>query len=130
MKLVRTSEKLTIGQLYTRKQLTTMFAISDATLNTGVFQPKGHSSIWLSVTENKPANRTQYVDRLSGDVLHWQGQGSGRTDLLVIDHQKRELELIVFFPKKADEAFRYEGVFKYTSHSGGRPSTFKLEREK
>jgi putative restriction endonuclease len=107
-----------------------MFAISDATLNTGVFQPKGHSSVWLFVTESKPANRTQYVDRLAGDVLHWQGQSSVRTDLLVIDHEKLELELIVFFRKKSDEASRYEGVFNYTSHSGGRPSTLKLERVK
>ena len=128
MSSVRTSEKVTLGELYTRKQLSALFAISDATINTGVFQPKGHSSVWLFVTEKKPANRTQYADRLVGDVLHWQGQSSGRTDELIINHQDRGLELVVFYRKKAAEPFRYEGIFHYTAHSGGHPTSFRLSR--
>jgi putative restriction endonuclease len=128
MSSVLTSEKIKLGELYTRKQLATTFAISDATINTGVFQPKGHSSIWLFVTEKKPANRTQYTDRLAGDDLHWQGQNSGRTDELIINHEERGLELIVFYRKKSTDPFRYEGIFHYASHSGGHPTSFKLSR--
>ncbi len=43
------------------------------TVNTGIFQPQGHDSVWLFVTEHKTPDRTQYVDHLEGDVLRWQG---------------------------------------------------------
>ncbi len=128
MATIRTSEKLTRGDLYSRKQLADKFKISDATLQTGVFQPKGHSSVWLFVTRKKPKNRTQYIDSLVGDVLHWQGQTSGRTDQLIIDHDNRGLELLVFYREESRAPFRYEGVFEYAEHSGGHPTSFKLQR--
>jgi hypothetical protein len=130
MSVARTSKKLKVGDLYTRRELANKFAITDATLNTGVFQPKGSASVWLFVTRKKPANRTQYVDSLTGDLLNWQGQTSGRTDLLIIEHDEQGLELLLFYREKADTPFRYEGVFEYAEHSGARPATFKLRRSK
>jgi putative restriction endonuclease len=66
------SEVLKEGEVYSRTaDLAPTFGITDATLNTGVFQPKGSRSIWLFVTLKKTSDRTQYVDRLEGDVLHW-----------------------------------------------------------
>ena len=50
---MKTSEKLEIGQIYTRNQLRFLFNIEDATINTGVFRPKGHDSVWLFVTLHK-----------------------------------------------------------------------------
>jgi putative restriction endonuclease len=41
---MNTSDHLETGQVYTRKQLPEMFGIVDATINTGVFRPKGHNS--------------------------------------------------------------------------------------
>lgn len=55
------SEKLTIGELYSRDSLAKQFQITDATLKNGVFRPKAYSSVWLFVTKNKPANRPQYA---------------------------------------------------------------------
>ena len=128
MATLRSSEKLKQGDLYSRRQLAEKFSITDATLNTGVFQPKGHSSGWLFVTNKKPANRTQYVDSLVGDTLHWQGQTTGRTDQLIIDHEDRGLELLVFYREESRAPFRYEGVFDYAEQSGGHPTSFKLKR--
>ena len=128
MATIRTSEKLKQGDLYSRKQLADQFKITDATLQTGVFQPKGHASVWLFVTKKKPANRTQYIDSLVGDILHWQGQNSGRSDRIIIDHEDRGLELLVFYRDKADSPFRYEGIFEYAEHSGAKPTSFKLHR--
>ena len=128
MATIRTSGKLTVGNLYSRKQLADEFKIVDATLNTGVFQPKASSSIWLFVTKKKLPNKTQYIDSLSGDILNWQGQTSGRTDQMIIDHRKRGLELLVFYREKDHSPFRYEGKFDYLEHSGGRPTSFKLRR--
>jgi hypothetical protein len=77
-----TSTRLMPEAVYTRDSLRSLFGITDATLNTGVFRPKGTASIWLFVTEEKTADRTQYRDRLEGDTIYWQGQTSGRTDEL------------------------------------------------
>ncbi len=122
------SEALTVGELYSRKSLAKLFNITDATLNNGVFRPKGHSSIWLFVTKNKASNRTPYKDQLAGDVLHWQGQKAGRSDQMIIEHKKRGFELLVFYRTEADEPFRYEGLFEYVDHEGGQPTEFKLIR--
>lgn len=129
---VVTSERLEHGALYTRKELRSLFDISDATINTGVFQPKGTSSLWLFVTRDKTNDRTQYQDRRDGDVLHWQGQTEGRTDRFIIEHALRGLELLVFYRESKRShpgaGFNYLGPFEYISHSGSRPTNFILRR--
>jgi putative restriction endonuclease len=108
-----------------------MFEITDATIKTGVFRPKGYDSIWLFVTEKKTPDRTQYVDLLNGDMLEWQGQTEGRTDGLIIEHEARGLEILVFYRKNKGEhpgaGFRYEGRFRSISHAGAHPTRFALQ---
>ena len=130
--VVKTSESLVVGEIYTRNQLREMFGIRDATINTGTFRPKGHESVWLFVTENKTPDRTQYDDLLDNDVLHWDGQTMGRTDHWIIGHEKQGLELVLFYRKSKSEhpgaGFRYEGTFEYVSHKGKHPTRFMLRR--
>lgn len=130
--VARTSEVLHSGHVYTRAELRQRFDIRDATLNNGIFQPSGHSSVWLFVTERKTSDRTQYVDRLDGDLLHWQGQTLGRKDSLIIEHEQRGLELLVFYRQRKYEyphaGFRLEGVFRYSRHWGSQPTNFELRR--
>lgn len=127
-----TSATLEAGKIYTRGDLRRLFDVTDATINNGVFRPKGQSSVWLFVTEKKTPDRVQYTDRLEGAQLYWQGQTSGRTDPLVVEHKQRGLELVVFYRREKYEhegaGFRYEGVFEYVSHREGRPSSFVLQR--
>lgn len=127
-----TSERLTVGHIYAREHLAATFGITDATLNTGVFRPAGTNSIWLFVTKDKTQDRTQYQDRLEGDRLYWQGQTSGRTDAMIVAHENRDLELLLFYRERKYQhpkaAFRFEGHFRYVSHSGAKPSNFVLER--
>lgn len=129
---LRSSELLELGSIYSREDLRSMFSITDSTINTGVFRPKGHMSVWIFVTENKTSDRTQYVDRLEGDVLHWQGQTAGKKDRLIIDSALDGLELLLFYRKRKYEhpraAFRYEGVFAYEDHWGSEPTSFRLRR--
>lgn len=124
---MRTSERLLPGALYSRNDLMREFEIQDATIKTGVFQPNGTNSIWLFVTESKPSDCTPYVDRLSGDELHWEGQSAGRTDRSIIEHALNGVELLVFYRRTktehADYAFRYEGPFQYVSHTPGDPGS-------
>ena len=67
-----------------------------------------------------------------GDTLYWQGQLSGRTDRLIIDHKVDGLELVVFYrddpDRYAEAGFRYEGIFEYVQHTGSRPTSFVLRR--
>ncbi|AJK46015.1 HNH endonuclease [Burkholderia plantarii] len=126
------SPLLTPGHLYRREDLQQLLDTRDATINTGVFRPAGYDSVLLFVTESKTSDRTQYVDKLEGDVLTWQGQEAGRTDAMIIEHAARGLELLLFYRKKkyeyAKAAFRYEGPFRYVSHDGARPTTFVMHR--
>jgi hypothetical protein len=120
------------GDIYTRNELRELFKIRDATLNNGVFHFKERHEAWLFVTENKQADREQYVDKLVGDTLYWQGQRMSRTDSLIIDHKGNGDRLILFYRRAKYEfegaAFRYEGAFEYVSHSGNRPTSFVLQR--
>ena len=130
MDLGLASEKLKIGEIYTRKALAKSFHISDATLNTGVFKPKKFSSVWLFVTRKKATNQPKYIDYLTGDTLHWQGQASGKSDLMIIEHNSRDLELLLFYrdePKQySDSGFRYLGQLEYVTHKPGPPTNFTL----
>jgi putative restriction endonuclease len=127
------SEKLVPGEVYSRAALRDIFKTKDATLNTGVFKPKNYASVFLFVTRKKAKNQPKYVDQLLGDTLHWQGQASGKSDALIIEHQERELELLLFYrnePKQfPDSGFRYEGRFAYVEHKAARPTSFLLRRE-
>ncbi len=131
---MKTSKHLTVGEIYTRKDLKAMFKIADANLNNGVFRPKGHDSIWIFVTKEKSADRIQYADTLTGDILSWDGQISGRTDVWIIDHRVNGYELLLFYRDSRSQypgaGFRYEGVFEYVSHTPGHPSHFILRHSK
>ncbi len=100
---IKTSETLVVGNVYTKQDLSELFNITDATIKTGIFQPTGHDSVWLFVTENKQPDRTQYRDLLDGDVLEWDSQPSGRKDDLIFEHQYRGLELLLFYRKEKYE---------------------------
>lgn len=132
-KLVRwTSPRLEPGRIYTRDELSAAFEITDATLYNGVFPLRDANAIWLFVTRRKPADRTPYVNAFEGDLLHWQGQTEGRTDRKIIEHQAAGVELLVFYREATRQypggGFRYEGPFRYVSHSGGKPTSFVLRR--
>jgi hypothetical protein len=126
------SNQLIEGNIYTRAKLAEILESNDATINTGIFQPRGYDSILLFVTEKKAADRTQYVDQLDGDRLYWQGQIAGRKDTLITTHEQQRLEILLFYRSAKSEypgsGFRYEGRFRYCSHSTGQPTSFILER--
>jgi hypothetical protein len=130
--LNRASTLLTQELIYTREELRRLLKTRDATINTGVFRPAGFSSVLIFITKNKPSDRTQYKDRLDGDTLYWQGQTTGRTDTMIVEHEQRDLEVLVFYRDHKSEypgaGFRYEGAFKYVSHKPGHPSDFVLTR--
>jgi len=129
---VYTSKFLQLGQVYTRDDLRRAFQIRDATLNNGIFKPKGHMSVWLFVTEEKTRDRRPYRDKLQGDDLFMDSRTLGRTDGLIESHRSSDLELLLSNRKKKSEfsnsGFRYEGPFEYVSSEGKNPTRFLLRR--
>ncbi|MDE3229913.1 MAG: hypothetical protein KGO05_08515 [Chloroflexota bacterium] len=127
-----TSSKLRRGEIYTRDELKRLFAINDQTLYTGIFRPKDYDSIWLFVTERKSGDMTEYHDILEGDTLRWDGQTAGRKDETIITHEREGRELLVFYrttkTAHTGAGFRYEGRFRYVSHTGAEPTRFTLQR--
>jgi hypothetical protein len=131
---MQSSQDLVRGRVYTRAELKAKFGIADASINNGIFRPKGHDSVWLFVTKNKTADRTQYHDSLDGDELTMQGQTSGRTDHWITGHESAGVELLLFYRDSKFEhpsaGFVYEGPFYYRGHEGTWPATFVLKRGK
>lgn len=127
-----TSSQLHRGEIYTRDDLKQLFTVTDQTLYTGMFRPADTNSLWLFVTERKSGDMTEYQDVLNGDTLQWDGQTSGRKDQSIIEHEQRGLELLVFYRAKKQEfpgaGFRYEGRFRYVTHTGANPTHFTLQR--
>jgi len=132
---MKSSQHLEVGRIYSRKELQQQFDIQDATIKNGIFQPRGHDSVWLFVTEQKASDRTQYEDSLQGDDLQMDGQTMHRTDRLLIEHEARSLELLLFHREKKTQyenaGFRYEGRFSFLSHDEsqpGKPTHFHFRR--
>lgn len=125
-----TSASLTIGNVYSRQELADLFEISDASINNGVFRPKGHESIWLFVTEAKSSDPDRYHNELRGDVLEWDGQRSGRTDHWIAGHKDAGAELRLFYRRSSREfprsGFKYLGPVEYQGHTGTKPAHFTL----
>ncbi|HEX2347860.1 MAG TPA: hypothetical protein VHI51_05425 [Ktedonobacterales bacterium] len=128
-----TSPCFEAGATYTRAELKERFNITDQTLYTGIFRPAGYDSIWLFVTERKTADMTAYTDWLDGNILYWDGQTSGRNDKSIIEHERIGQELLLFYRANKVEypggGFRYEGRFRYSSHTGANPTHFILQRK-
>lgn len=129
-RLMKTSHSLNLLSLYSRNDLKKLFEIKDATINNGIFKPKDHSSIWLFVTKNKTPDRTEYYDDFDGQILIFEGQTTGRTDKLILDHEKQNNEIILFYRDKKGEhanyAFKYLGRFQYISYKKDNPKRFTL----
>jgi putative restriction endonuclease len=121
------------GHIYTRDDLRASFTITASSINNGIFKPAAFDSVWLFVTEQKTADRTQYDDILTGDVLHMEGQTQGGTDHLIEEHVERGLELLLFYRKKKYEhpgaGFTYKGRFLFQSAKDSGPTKFTLRHE-
>ncbi len=129
----KSSDSLELFKVYSREELKQQFSITDATIRNGIFPPKGICSIWLFITEEKTPDRTQYHDLFDGQILQFEGQTKGRTDGLIINHERDGNEIIVFYRKKKREfpnyGFKYLGRFSYHSHNKkliGEPTRFIL----
>jgi signal transduction histidine kinase len=112
---MKTSDYLELGRAYTRAELKRRFDITDETLKTGIFKPKGHSSIWLFITQS--SDKHDYEDDIQGATLKFSGQSSKRSDAALTQHQDKKWELVVFYRREDRGAFTYCGRAEYVDHT-------------
>lgn len=127
-----TSERLNANAAYTTAELRQLFELSDHIGEATLFRPGGYNSVWLFVTEQSAPEMVPYCHLADENTLLWQGHLSGRTDQLIISHEQRGLELLVFYRTSQAQypgtGFRYMGRFEYQSHEGTPPTMFLLTR--
>lgn len=67
-------ERISVGASYSRETLARLWGYSSFhALARGVVTPQGDNLIILFVTEEQQTSSEQYVDRLIGNVLYWEG---------------------------------------------------------
>lgn len=129
----RWGEGFAVGSIYTRGEISDYFGTNDASINNGVFKPKGRNIVLLFVTAKKTKDRPQYKDQLSGEILEWDGQISGRTDYLIKEHKKLDVTLLVFYRKSRGEfpnsGFIFLGNAIFLRSTGSHPTHFWLRLE-
>jgi 5-methylcytosine-specific restriction protein A len=107
-----------------------MLGTKDASIRNGVFRPSERNFVLLFVTEKKTPDRIQYEDSLGENILYWDGQLSGRTDKLIINHKELGLEVFLMYRTTRDErpdySFTCLGRVEYVAHTGGHPTHFTL----
>ena len=120
-----------LGETYTRGRISKILSTKDANIRNGVFRPTGKDFVILFVTEAKTKDRTPYNDALNDEVLTWDGQKSGRTDKMIIEHAILGLQLLLMYRSsrniRPDYSFVYLGRLAYIKHEGRNPAHFQLK---
>lgn len=132
IKTMDESKMFQIGAIYSRKDIKKLYSTNDFSVNNGVFRPNYGKDILLFVTAKKTRDRTQYKDQIYGEILEWDGQKSGRTDNLIVNHVELGLNLLVFFREKRNEfqdyGFMFLGnAYYYSRTTERKPSHFILK---
>lgn len=118
-----------VGNSYDRKELARLWGYQTFhAIAKGVVTPAGTPFIILFITENKQAGSTPYVDALSGNFLHMEGEAAHGSDRRLINSADDGSEVHLFHRKFHHGPFVYEGQVKLTASTleTARPSHFTL----
>lgn len=124
-----TSLYLKEGQSYNREELRELVGTTDSTIGTEVFRPSGYNSVWIFITEQGIPSPGKNTEK---GLLTWSSQLSRHSAQLIINHESRGLELLIFYRESAARipglGFQYRGRFEYQSHTDTSPATFTFAR--
>lgn len=99
-----------VGGTYSRPQLASIWGYkSYQAIARGVVTPAGSNKIILFVTEDKKDLPTKYVDRLSGDILEWEGPTDHFAENRMINVRASDDEIHLFYREKLKARFLYLG---------------------
>ena len=121
--------ELLLGVDYSRQSLAKLWGYASFhAIARGVVTPRDDNKIVLFVTEEKQSSAEQYVDRLTGRSLEWEGPTDHFAQNRMVDAKANGEEIHLFHRKRHHSEFTYYGFLEVTSHvaQADRPSTFKF----
>lgn len=121
--------KIARGSNYSRQALAEIWGYTSFhAIARGVVTPRDDNKIILFVTEEKQSSAEQYVDRLSGNTLEWEGPTDHFAEDRMLKAETNGEEIHLFHRKRHHSEFIYCGRLKVLSHAlhSNRPSHFKF----
>jgi putative restriction endonuclease len=101
---------LQIGLKYTRPELANIWGYDGHNgFSLGVFTPKGRNLIILFVTRIKQKSLTQYQDSVTGGMLFWQDEKTGRSNQRIVGAANNGDEIHLFYREIHHTPFEYMG---------------------
>lgn len=117
------------GFSYSRQTLAELWGYTSFhAIARGVVTPRNDNKIVLFVTEEKQSSAEQYVDRLSGNTLEWEGPTDHFAEDRMLRAEASGEEIHLFHRERHHSDFTYCGHLKVLCHTlhGNRPSHFKF----
>ena len=103
------------GQSYERPFLAKLWGYqSFHALSRGVVTPAGTKYIIFFVTKEKQATLTQYNDYIDGNILFWEGEDKHSSDRRVVEANKNQDEIHLFYREMHHSPFIYFGRISLT----------------
>ena len=124
-----TFQNIHIGQTYSRPRLAALWGYSGyQALARGVVTPRGENIIILFVTEEKQSFQEQYKDKLTGNVLKWEGPTDHFAENRMIIACDNDDEIHVFHRIRHHSDFTYLGkaTVENVELNIGNSSNFRL----
>lgn len=122
-------DNLKVGQCYSRPELADLWDYKGyQAIARGVVTPAGTRNIIIFVTQEKQKSAQQYQDRLSGDVLYWEGPTDHFAEARMLRDEAGD-RIHVFYRAKHHSDFEYMGRAKVLDcdRRASSPSRFKLK---
>jgi hypothetical protein len=100
-------DKIVVGRRYSRPQLASQWGYKGyQALARGVVTPSRSRNIIIFVTEEKQQSSEQYDDRLSGDLLQWEGPKDHFGESRMLNATQTGDHIHVFYRAKHHFRFR------------------------
>ena len=118
------------GSAYSRNALAELWGYASFhAIARGVVTPKHDNRIILFVTEAKQSSAEQYQDKLSGNVLQWEGPTDHFAEDRMANAGSSGEEIHLFYREQHHADFTYCGQLKVLAHSRRTdgPSYFKFQ---
>src|SRR5574338_34635 len=122
--------KITKGSAYSRQTLAELWGYASFhAIARGAITPRNDKKIVLFVTEEKQSSAEQYADRLSGDILEWEGPTDHFAEDRMLNADANGEEIHLFHRMRHHSDFTYRGRLKVSNHIAHveRPSRFKFD---
>jgi putative restriction endonuclease len=106
---------LDFGQSYDRPFLSNLWGYqSFHAISKGVVTPANTKYIILFVTKDKQQALPQYNDYIDGNLLYWEGEEQHSSDIRVVDANKNQDEIQLFYRDTHHSPFVYFGIISLT----------------